>query len=37
MKSLWNFSLVLEVYYYEIIIPSLIQGMGKIKKCALAV
>lgn len=22
---------------YEIIIPSLIQGMGKIKKCALAV
>lgn len=23
--------------YIEIIIPSLIQGMGKIKKCALAV
>lgn len=24
-------------HYHEIIIPSLIQGMGKIKKCALAV
>lgn len=23
--------------FFEIIIPSLIQGMGKIKKCALAV
>lgn len=27
----------IDVIYIEIIIPSLIQGMGKIKKCALAV
>ena len=27
----------LKCIYIEIIIPSLIQGMGKIKKCALAV
>lgn len=26
-----------KIIYIEIIIPSLIQGMGKIKKCALAV
>ena len=27
----------IDLIYIEIIIPSLIQGMGKIKKCALAV
>lgn len=27
----------IKMIYIEIIIPSLIQGMGKIKKCALAV
>lgn len=32
-----DFAGKIKCIYIEIIIPSLIQGMGKIKKCALAV
>lgn len=32
-----DFAGTVKCIYIEIIIPSLIQGMGKIKKCALAV